>query len=116
MSLFGKRKEEETKGECCCGASCTTESMQEAKKVKASGGIKVLGGGCARCHELTENAKSALTELGISEEVELITDYSVIASYGVMSTPALVIDGKVVAYGRVLKKEDVITLLKDVRG
>lgn len=114
MSLFGfgKRMEEEEKGGCCCGASCTPESMQEAEKEKANGGIKVLGGGCAKCHELEANTKSALAELGINEEVELITDFSVIASYGVMSTPALVVDGKVVSYGKVLKKEEVIAILK----
>lgn len=118
MALFGTKKkaDEKTKGECCCGASCTPESMQEAEKEKANGGIKVLGGGCARCHELEENTRQALSELGINEEVELITDYSVIASYGVMSTPALVVDNKVVSYGKVLKKDEIITILKDENG
>ncbi len=45
-----------------------------------------------------------------------VTDFSQIAAYGIMSTPALVIDGKVVSYGRVLKKQEVIDILRKVRG
>ena len=48
--------------------------------------------------------------------MELITDFSVIAAYGVMSTPALVVDGKVVSYGKVLKRDEVATILKRERG
>ena len=60
----------------------------------------MLGGGCAKCHELEENTKAALASLGLAEDVQLITDFSVIATYGVMSTPALVVDEKVVSYVR----------------
>ena len=49
-------------------------------------------------------------------EVEHVTDFSAIASYGVMSTPAIVVDGKVLCYGKVLKVEEVEELLKKVRG
>lgn len=73
--------------------------------------VKVLGGGCKKCHTLENNTREALTELGISIEVELITDFAVIATYGVMSTPALVIDEKVVSYGKVLKKEEIIKII-----
>ena len=48
--------------------------------------------------------------------MDLITDFSVIAAYGVMSTPALVVDGKVVSYGKVLKRDEVVTILKRERG
>lgn len=118
MSLFGfgKRMEDEEKSGCCCGAKITTEEMAAAEESKCNGGIKVLGGGCAKCHELEANTKAALEEMGIDEAVELITDFAVIATYGVMSTPALVIDNKVVAYGKVLKKEEITKLYKDVRG
>lgn len=118
MSLFGfkKKQEEETKSGCCCGASYTSEKMKAAEECKCSDGIKILGGGCAKCHELEANTKAALDELGISENIELITDFSVIAAYGVMSTPALVIDNKVVSFGKVLKKDEIIKLYKDVRG
>jgi small redox-active disulfide protein 2 len=118
MSIFGfgKKQDEETKSGCCCEASYNSEEMKAAEECKCNGGIKVLGGGCAKCHELEANTKAALDELGISENVELITDFSVIATYGVMSTPALVIDNKVVSYGKVLKKDEIIRLYKDVRG
>ncbi len=74
--------------------------------------IKVLGGGCAKCHKLLDNTQAALKELNRNEEVELITDFSVIASYGVMSTPALVVGNKVVSYGKVLKMNEIVNLLK----
>ena len=72
--------------------------------------VKVLGGGCARCNQLEAATVEALTELGMDTTIEHVKDYEKIAAYGVMSTPALVIDGKV------LKKDEVIKLLKDVRG
>jgi len=114
--MFGFGKKEEKKESCCCGGNCTPEVMEKAEQIKADGGIKVLGGGCAKCHELEANTKAALSELGFNEDVELITDFSVIATYGVMTTPALVIDNKVVAYGKVLKKQEVVEVLRKVRG
>lgn len=113
MFEFGKKKE---KKEICCCESCSLPAMENAEQVKSDGGIKVLGGGCAKCHELASNTKAALSELGINENVELITDFSIIAAYGVMTTPALVIDDKVVAYGKVLKKQEVVEAIKKVRG
>ncbi|MDO4615394.1 MAG: thioredoxin family protein [Lachnospiraceae bacterium] len=113
---FGKKKEEKKEQSCCCGGICTPEKMAEAEQEKAAGGIKVLGGGCAKCHELEANTKTALAELGIEEPVELITDFAVIATYGVMSTPALVVDNKVVSYGKVLKPAEVAELVKKVRA
>ena len=58
--------------------------------------IKVLGSGCAKCATLEKNVKEALDELGQEMSIEHITDFTEIASYGIMSTPALVIDEKVV--------------------
>lgn len=113
---FGKKKEEKTNSGCCCGANYTPEEMKVAEECKCNWGIKVLGGGCEKCHELEANTKEALADLGADEPVELITDFAVIATYGVMSTPALVIDNKVVSYGKVLKKDEIIKLYKDVRG
>lgn len=114
MGLFGFAKKEETaKSGGCCGGSCTAENIKDAENIKYSGGIKVLGGGCAKCHELVANTQAALKEMGVNETVELITDFAVIAAYGVMSTPALVIDSKVVAYGKILKRDEIIKLFKD---
>ncbi|HCE73668.1 MAG TPA: thioredoxin family protein [Lachnospiraceae bacterium] len=73
--------------------------------------IKVLGGGCSKCETLLENTKKAVQEKGIEAEIEYITDFSVIAGYGIMSTPALMIDGKVVSTGRVLNEKQIGKLL-----
>jgi len=69
--------------------------------------IKVLGTGCANCHALEAAAKEAVADLGLDATVELVTDYAQILGYGVMSTPGLVIDEKVVISGRVPSKEEV---------
>ena len=111
---FGKKKEE-TSGCCCCG--CDEESMENAEKAKAEGSnIKVLGSGCAKCNQLEAAVKAALGQLGMDIVVDHVTDFSEIAAYGVMTTPALVVDGKVVSYGKVLKTEEVVEILKRVRG
>ena len=60
--------------------------------------------------------KEALSELGMTDEIDHVTDFGQIAAMGVMSTPALVIDNKVVSMGKVLSKDDVIKALKKVRG
>ena len=61
--------------------------------------LKVLGTGCPRCVSLAENAEKAARELGIDYVLEKVTDLDAIMSWGVMMTPALVIDGKVVSSG-----------------
>jgi small redox-active disulfide protein 2 len=63
--------------------------------------IKVLGPGCKNCVTLDRIAHEVIVDMGIEAKFEKVEDYSAIASYGVMSTPALVIDGKVVISGRV---------------
>ncbi len=67
--------------------------------------IKVLGAGCPNCIRLENNVKEALRLLGIEAVVEKITEYPKIISYGVMSTPALVVDEKVLFTGRVPSPE-----------
>jgi small redox-active disulfide protein 2 len=114
MSLFGKKKEEKTS--CCCGGSCNAESMEKAESLKAAGAsVKVLGSGCAKCNQLEEATKAALEQLGMDTTIDHVTDFSQIAAYGVMTTPALVVDGKVVSYGKVLKAEEVVKILQKVR-
>ena len=73
--------------------------------------VKVLGSGCASCHALYEHAKDAVQAMGLSVEVEYITDMEKIMSYGVMSMPALVVNEKVISMGKVLKAADVEKLL-----
>lgn len=115
MGIFSKNKKEE-KTSCCCGGSCTPETMARAEAGKASGGVKVLGSGCAKCVALEQAAREALEELGMETAIDHVTDFSQIAAYGVMTTPALVVDGKVVSYGKVLKKEEVKALIQKIRG
>ncbi len=77
MGLFGKKK------------------AAAAGPEEANASIKVLGSGCAKCNALEESVRRAIAELGWTEPVGHVTDFGQIAAYGVMSTPALVVDGKV---------------------
>ena len=76
--------------------------------------VKVLGAGCANCHTLEDRANQALRQLGVEGSVELITDYAVIAGFGVMNTPALVIDEQVVLAGRVPAVAELVSILGSV--
>lgn len=69
--------------------------------------IKVLGSGCPNCKKLEANTKEAVADLGLDATIEKVTDYKDIVSYGVMKTPALVVDGKVKLSGRVPSKEEI---------
>ena len=114
MGLFSKKKEE-TKS-CCCGGSCTPETMKQAEAAKGVSGVKVLGSGCAKCNALESAVREALAELGMDTTIDHITDFTQIAACGVMTTPALVVDDKVVSYGKVLKKDEASALIQKVRG
>lgn len=74
--------------------------------------IKVLGSGCANCTNLEANVKEALAQLGMEATVEKVKDFKDIMAYGVMKTPGLVIDEKVVASGRVCKVDEIKGFLK----
>ena len=74
--------------------------------------VKVLGGGCSKCETLLENAKNAIANVGVEAEVEYITDFAVIGGYGIMSTPALMIDEKIVSMGKVLKSSEIEKFLR----
>lgn len=115
MGLFNRNKKEE-KTSCCCAGSCTPEAMAGAEAGKISAGVKVLGSGCAKCNALEQAVREALAELGMETTIDHVTDFTQIAAYGVMTTPALVVDGKVVSYGKVLKKDEAKTLIWKVRG
>ena len=105
MNLFGQKKEEK---KCCCSGACSTAEEPTAR-------VKVLGSGCARCNQLEASAVEALKQLGMDPAIEHVRDFAQIAAYGVMSTPALVVDGQVVSSGKVLKTEEVVEILKKVR-
>ncbi len=73
--------------------------------------IKILGTGCKKCKKLEENVKVAVEELGKDIKVEKVEDIQEIMNYGVMSTPALVIDEQVKSTGKLLKPKDIKKLL-----
>jgi len=64
--------------------------------------IKVLGPGCANCRKMEETAKTAVKELGIEATIEKITDISQIAMHGILSTPGLMVNGKIKHSGKPL--------------
>ena len=70
--------------------------------------IKILGIGCAKCQQLEKLAREAVAEAGVAAIVEHVTDFKEIAGYGVFSTPAVVVDGKVKSVGKIPKKEEIL--------
>jgi small redox-active disulfide protein 2 len=75
--------------------------------------IKILGTGCSNCKKLEANAKGAVEKLGIDAEIVKVEEIRDILSYGVMRTPALVIDEKVKSYGKVLSVNEIASMIED---
>jgi small redox-active disulfide protein 2 len=73
--------------------------------------VQVLGAGCPKCAKLFENAQKAAADAGIPAKVEKVSDMDVITEFGVIATPALVIDGEVKAVGRLLTPDEIKRLL-----
>ncbi len=112
MGLFGFGKKMEDKSTCEAKpngeAACHCQKTGDGKKAR----FIVLGACCDKSRQTYENTKLAVKELGFADEVLNIGDSLEIAKYGVMQTPALVIDGKVVSYGKSLKSEDVKRIME----
>lgn len=68
--------------------------------------IKILGSGCKKCHQLEKNVRDTVEKLQIAADIEHVSDIERIIAYGVMSTPALVVDNKVVSAGKVLNDKE----------
>lgn len=109
MNLFKRKKS------CRCECNCSQQSQQNIPIKKDEKGIKVLGSGCAKCEQLEKNVKIALEQLGLNLKIEHITDFAQMASYGVMTTPALVVNGVVVCYGKVLNVEEIKQMINKKR-
>ncbi len=120
MALFGKK---------LFGEKRSAEGLPEAEKfrekksgeakigeIETGASVKILGSGCAKCNQLEAAARDALEQLGMDPAIDHVTDFARIAAYGVMTTPALVVDGKVVSTGKVLRAEEVVKLLQKARG
>ena len=73
--------------------------------------LQILGTGCPKCKKLAANAEEAAKGLGLDVEIEKVTDIDKIIDFGVMSTPSLAIDGKVVVVGKVPSVEEIKKLL-----
>lgn len=111
MSLF-KRKSSTEETISRSHEENTAKTGNEKSEVAS---IKILGSGCAKCNQLEAATTEALRQLGMGTTIDHVTDFTRIAAYGVMSTPALVVDEKVLSYGKVLKTDEVVKLLQKVR-
>ena len=124
MGLFTKmfRKEEKEKGGCCCGmdivevpegedaaVACDCRGTCDALEVDEVV-LTVLGPGCKRCHQLHEHALAAAATASKAVSVQYVTDPAAIAEAGIMATPALLVNGKVVSRGKVLTVEEIAGL------
>ncbi len=74
--------------------------------------IEILGTGCPKCKQLEENARKAVEDIGKKAEIVKVTQIDKIVEYGVMSTPAIVIDGDVKSYGKVADVDEIKEWLK----
>lgn len=96
---------------CSCNGPVETFEADSGDGSGALSSVKVLGPGCKNCKTLLESTQHALKAMGSPVVVEYVTDMATVAGYGVMSTPALVVNEKVVSMGKVLKAADVEKLL-----
>ena len=114
MGLFGKKKKGTPPP--CCGRTPETAVRVGGGKTapsRAAASVKVLGSGCARCSALEAAVRAALAELGVDAAIEHVTDFMQIAAYGVMTTPALVVGGRVVSCGRVPGQAELREMLRE---
>lgn len=98
--------------ECSCGGNCqeSVSNLNLSKSMISS--IKVLGSGCNSCKKLYENTLTAVKNINLNVEVEYVTDIQKIIEYGVMSTPALVINDTVASSGRLLTADEIIRIIE----
>jgi len=75
--------------------------------------IEILGMGCPKCKKTTQNAQQAIEELGIEAEIVKVEELDKITAYGVMMTPALVIDGELKVAGKIPSKQEIINWIEE---
>ena len=114
MALFGIGKKKEAENDNAC--RCVDTPASAAASPSGANGVKVLGSGCANCNALESAVREAMIELGMEPKIDHVTDFAEIAAYGVMRTPALVVDGRVLSFGKVLKRDEAVELLRKARG
>ena len=106
--IFGSKAEYS----CCCNQEPKVEKEGMDSFDRGGLHIKILGSGCRNCEILAANTVEAVESLGLKAKLEKVTDLVAIAGYGVMSTPALVINDRVVVYGKVPKPREVVEILQ----
>lgn len=116
MSLFGFGKKKEAPPACARDGQVETFEADKpsSRADSALSSVKVLGSGCKSCHALLVSANEALKSMGVPFETEYITDMATVASYGVMSTPALVVNEKVISMGKVYSAAEIKNLLREL--
>lgn len=100
MSIFSKKK------------VCSCLEGSDAESSSRDAAVKILGSGCEKCNKLEENTHKALKQLFMNTDIDHVRDFAEIGKYGVMTTPAIVYNGKVLCSGKVLKTEEIISLLQ----
>ncbi|MDO5026576.1 MAG: thioredoxin family protein [Tissierellia bacterium] len=104
MRLFKRKKDINT----------SVKEIKKAEKTKNLADrkvIEILGSGCAKCIKLEQATRDAVSDLQLDYKIEHVRDFAEIASYGVMSTPALLVDGKVLSYGKLLSVDEIKEIL-----
>ncbi|MEF9984312.1 MAG: MTH895/ArsE family thioredoxin-like protein [Oscillospiraceae bacterium] len=90
------------------------DNSEQIVSVKGAS-VKILGTGCPECYKLVKETTRALSELNMNTDIEHITDLVEIVKYGVMSTPTLIIDGKIMSVGRIPSTDEIIDMLIKLR-
>lgn len=111
MQIVEESDADTTKAVCDCGGACDIP-IQSEERVDNALLVKVLGPGCKKCHQLHDNVVEASKKVDVPIKVEYVTDIAEIAAAGVMSTPALNINGEVVSSGKVLTSSEIQLLLE----
>lgn len=106
MGLFNRNQ---NNNNCCCN-NINANTIQKMEKYEKEPFI-ILGTGCDKCKSLESNLKKALKELSIDENIAHITEPTLISMYGVMKTPGLVIQSKVVSIGKVPSTDEIKELI-----
>lgn len=107
---FGKNKKKDEIEKEVIKEEVIKEENTNISNEKVS--IKVLGEGCEKCDKVNDNVKEAVEILNLDADIEKIEDLIEIVTYGVMSTPGIVINEKVVSVGKILKTDEIVELLK----
>ena len=118
MGLFGLGKKKEGGADaqnaapkCACSGSAEAFEAEKSAGNTELASVKVLGSGCKSCQALLSSTNEALRAMSVPFAAEYVTDLAVIAAYGVLSTPALVVNEKVVSMGKVYSAAEVEKLL-----